>query len=178
MNPAFQRSMPVDMFGRLMQKGYLAIEREGYEIRALDFFQRITLDAIGLGAFSFDFGSMDDPNSVWSLTYDTIRRGIKNPALAVFPQLDWLLKHVTPGRRHLDQSVIKLNNMLMDVAKARRLEVQASIDKSIPDSEKDLLTLILEAELRGEGSTSDEELRVNKLKKNKKKQKNNEVSFY
>ncbi|ORZ06033.1 cytochrome P450 [Absidia repens] len=161
MNPAFQRSVPVEMFGKLMQKGILAIEKQGYEVRALDFFERITLDSIGIFLFSFDFGSLDNPNSVWSLTYDTIRRGIKNPALTVFPQLDCLLKYVTPGRRHLDQCVTKLNNLLMEVAKEKRRQVQSPSDKLIPDSEKDLLTLILEAELRGDGSASDEELRGN-----------------
>ncbi|ORZ22410.1 cytochrome P450 [Absidia repens] len=161
MNPAFHRAMPVQMFGRLMLKGFKNIEKQDYQVPILDFFQRLTLDALGIAGFGFDFHSVDDPESIWTKTYENVRLGLRSPFSFLFPSMDWLLKYIIPGRKELDKSVDKLNALLMSMAQERRLQVRASIDDNVPDSEKDLLTLMLEAELRGEGTASDEQLRSN-----------------
>ncbi|KAI8070672.1 cytochrome P450 [Gongronella butleri] len=162
MNPAFHKSMPVALFGELMQKGYQIIERDGNQLRCLDFFHRLTLDALGLGSFGFDFHALDDPNSVWTTTYEHIRRGFRSPYTFLFPKYDWLLRHIIPGRKQFDASVTKLNALLLDMAHKKRQEIKANAqDDSVPEAEKDLLTLMLEAEMRGEGMMSDDELRSN-----------------
>ncbi|KAI8342363.1 cytochrome P450 [Chlamydoabsidia padenii] len=161
MNPAFRKSMPIHMFGDLMQRSFKNIEQDGYQVQVGEFFQRITLDAIGIAGFGFNFGAVDDRHSVWNKTYNVIRDGIKNPLLVMFPRFEWLLKHITPGRAQLDKSVDKINALLMDMAKQKRDQLDGSVDNSVPEHDKDLLTLMLEAELRGEGTTSDEELRAN-----------------
>ncbi|CAO3594952.1 unnamed protein product [Absidia cylindrospora] len=161
MNPAFHRAMPVQMFGRLMLKGFKNIEKQDYQVPILDFFQRLTLDALGIAGFGFDFHSVDDPESVWTKTYENVRLGLRSPFTFLFPSMDWLLKYIIPGRKEMDESVDKLNALLMNMAQERRLQVRASIDDNVPESEKDLLTLMLEAEIRGEGTASDEQLRSN-----------------
>ncbi|KAI8339869.1 cytochrome P450 [Chlamydoabsidia padenii] len=161
MNPAFHRSMPVQMFGRLLQKGFKNIEKQGNEVPILDFFQRLTLDALGIAAFGFDFESLDNPDSIWTNTYEKVRVGLRSPLSFVFPRLDWLLKYVIPGRREMDESVTKLNALFMEMIKEKRAKARVAIDHDTPESEKDLLTLMLEAELRGEGTTNDEQLRSN-----------------
>lgn len=161
MNPAFHRAMPVQMFGRLLQTGFKNIEEQGNQVPILDFFQRLTLDALGHAVFGFDFGSLNDREAVWTVTYESIRLNLRNPLAFAFPKMDWLLKYVIPGRLQMAKSVDKLNGLMMDLIKEKRaklLETMAQGD--IPENEKDLLTLMLEAEQRGEGTTNDEELRV------------------
>jgi cholesterol 24(S)-hydroxylase len=163
MNPAFHRAMPVQMFGRLLQKGFKNIEEQGHQVAALDFFQRLTLDALGHAVFGFDFGALNDREAVWTVTYESIRLNLRNPLAFAFPSMDWLLKYVIPGRLQMAASVDKLNGLMRDMIKEKRiklLETQAQDDT--PENEKDLLTLMLEAEQRGEGTTNDEELRVSK----------------
>lgn len=161
MNPAFRKSMPIHMFGSLTKKSFKIIEdHPGRQVPILSYFQRVTLDAIGIAGFGFDFGAIEDSNSVWPQTYETIRIGLFSPII-LFPFLDWLLNYISPSHwGKLNGAIDKLNGLLMDMAKQKREQLQASLDSSTPENEKDLLTLMLEAELRGEGSASDEELRV------------------
>ncbi|KAI8070673.1 cytochrome P450 [Gongronella butleri] len=167
MNPAFHRSMPIGMFTDLMQKGFDVIEQNEHQIKCLDFFHRLTLDALGLGSFGFDFHALEDPNSVWTTTYEEIRRGLRNPYNFLFPRYDRWLRHFIPGRRQFDASVDKLNTLLLDMAHTRRTQLKQAADgtknddTASIDADKDLLTLMLEAEMRGEGVMSDNELRDN-----------------
>lgn len=161
MNPAFRKSMPIHMFGSLAKKSFKIIEdHPGRQVPILPYFQRVTLDAIGTAGFGFDFGAIENPNSVWPQTYETIRLGLVSP-IVMFPFLDWLLGYLSPNHwGKLNGAIDKLNGLLMDMAKQKREQLQTSVDTLTPENEKDLLTLMLEAELRGEGSASDEELRV------------------
>lgn len=59
------------------------------------------------------------------------------------------------------KAVQKLNTLILEMANERRQLVKESMqDNSIPESEKDLLTLMLEAEERGEIKTDNDQLRV------------------
>lgn len=46
-NPAFHRSMPLDLFVELSQKSFDIIDREGGTLDFHDLMARFTLDAIG-----------------------------------------------------------------------------------------------------------------------------------
>lgn len=51
-NLAFQRSMPIKLFGKLTKKMFESMEDLGYDnVDVNDLFQRFTLDAIGIGGF-------------------------------------------------------------------------------------------------------------------------------
>jgi cholesterol 24(S)-hydroxylase len=55
-NPAFHRSMPVALFGKLTQQLFSVIENNGGTAEMNDVMQKWTLDAIGKAGFG-NFGS-------------------------------------------------------------------------------------------------------------------------
>ncbi|KAI8391099.1 cytochrome P450 [Radiomyces spectabilis] len=167
MNPVFNRAMPVNVFGNLMLKVIHKIENEyqGNNVRVVDLMQRMTLDALGLGVFGFDFLSLEEENSIWRETYENVIASVRDPITNVFPQIDSIRAWFFPSRRARLEGTAKLNNLLLNMAQERRrflTEQKATGQEDTKsDSEKDLLTLMLEAEIRGEGNLSDEELRTN-----------------
>ena len=48
----------------------------------------------------------------------------------------------------------------MEIAQQKRMEIKSGVYADVPDNEKDLLTLMLEAEEKGGVWTSEDELRV------------------
>lgn len=50
-NPAFHRSMPVHMFGKLTQDLFVEMDKMGERIEISDLMERWTLDAIGKAGF-------------------------------------------------------------------------------------------------------------------------------
>lgn len=52
--------------------------------------------------------------------------------------------------------------MLDRLTEKRRSDILAGANSGVPENEKDLLTLMIEADIREEGDTSTEELRVSK----------------
>lgn len=110
-----------------------------------------------------DFHALDDINSPFSNAYLNIKDSLRDLFLILFPQLDFLVKHISSKRARLTRDVDALSNLLLDVAKKRRQEIQERRAQGIvvPDNQKDLLTRIMEAELDGiDGMSSDEDLRV------------------
>lgn len=52
MNPAFRRAVPVQLFGKLMQKVFGRVDaQQGKPVVLIDLFERMTLDALSLGLF-------------------------------------------------------------------------------------------------------------------------------
>jgi hypothetical protein len=54
-NPAFRRSIPVQLFGSLAQELFRAMDALDETVNWPDLTQRFALDAIGLAGFGFDF---------------------------------------------------------------------------------------------------------------------------
>lgn len=75
-------------------------------------------------------------------------------------QLKWMFPARVNAHKNLDNLLQRIDEMVT----MKRNTITDKIDtpeyKALPDSEKDLLTLMLEAELQGEGKLSDLELRV------------------
>ncbi|KAI9307943.1 cytochrome P450 [Cunninghamella echinulata] len=162
MNPAFHRSLPVNTFGQLMLTGIKNIENNDHQVFILDFFQRLTLDALGKGVLGVDFEALTNPDSIWTSTYENVRVGLRNPLPFLFPFVDNHFRFLIPGRTKMVKAVQKLNTLILEMANERRQLVKESMqDNSIPESEKDLLTLMLEAEERGEIKTDNDQLRSN-----------------
>lgn len=106
---------------------------------------------------------MDDEDSPYVKTYERIRTDLRDPLVFIVPKLDSIVKYFRSSRERLVCDVDKLNNLLLDMANKRRQEVRDRRAQSadIPDSQKDLLTLIMEGELDGVlGLATNEELRV------------------
>ena len=106
---------------------------------------------------------MDDPDSVWVKTYRQLFDGFTNVIPLVFPRLDVIYRAISAKRREQYNSVFKLIDLLDDMADKKRALLQDASNshiRDVPEHEKDLLQLMLEAELRGEGNWTKTELRV------------------
>ncbi|RUP50861.1 cytochrome P450 [Jimgerdemannia flammicorona] len=164
-NPAFHRSMPVQLFGALTQALFKKFEADGNRVDVHDYLQRFSLDAIGKAGFGFDFNSIDDTESKWTKIYGDIRAGTSVPLFLLFPVLEqrflWAFQH----RRNLHQKMDQLDKLFMEVIgkKKQAIEQKEYEETFVADNEKDLLTLMIEANLteqEGKG-LSDSELRDN-----------------
>ncbi|KAF7726767.1 cytochrome P450-dit2 [Apophysomyces ossiformis] len=161
MSPVFHRSMPVQLFGNVMTKVFRNIDASDGTVAVPDLMQRLTLDVIGLSAFGFDFNALDEARSEWLTTYEVVREGIRSPIPLLIPRLDKYVHYFSSGRRRIMAAVDKLNGLLLDMAERKREQLIQNAMEQKEEHEKDLLTLLLEAERRGEGEASNEFLRSN-----------------
>lgn len=185
MNPAFHRIMPVALFGNIVPKAFKIIDQaEGAPVAVASLMQRLTLEMLGKASFgtspsplytkrdrkrlmhtptAFAFGALDDENSVWLRTYRDALDGFLD-MLVFFPKLDSIWQLLYPPRKRRYNAAFKIIKLLDDMINSRRAELRdpalSKTDNGLPEHEKDLLTLMLEAELRGEGSLTHDELRV------------------
>ncbi|KAI9257781.1 cytochrome P450 [Helicostylum pulchrum] len=162
-NPAFHRSMPVKLFGQLTQEMFVAMESMNEIINITDLMQRWTLDAIGKAGFGFEFNAISDLNSEWVKTYENVSTSIDEPLFFIFPKLDREYVWLFPTRVKAHKEMDKLLSMIDNVIENKRellLRGETSND-ALEENEKDLLTLMLESENRGEGVMSNLELKGN-----------------
>jgi cytochrome P450 len=89
-----------------------------------------------------------------------------NPWINIFAKLDFIAKYISAERRRTIEATTTFNTMLDNLIDKKRQELidAGGINNNIPENEKDLLTLMLEADIRdvesNEESTTTEELRV------------------
>ncbi|KAH8555192.1 cytochrome P450 [Umbelopsis sp. PMI_123] len=146
-NPAFHRSMPVKLFGTLCEKMMVRFEEEGDGLDSVDIptlMQRFTLDVIGLAAFGYDFEALDNPDNEKVKTYNDISKGTRDPLYFFFPFLEKHFLWALPKRRELHRKMDDVNDVFYSIVEHKR-QVLASAKDKIEDAEKDLLTLMLEA---------------------------------
>ncbi|CAO3681724.1 unnamed protein product [Umbelopsis ramanniana] len=163
-NPAFHRSMPVKLFGKLCEKMMVRFEEEGQGLGNVDvpkFLQRFTLDVIGLAAFGYDFEALDNPVNHKVQTYNDINHGTRDPIYFFFPFLEQKFLWALPKRRELHRKMDDMNAIFKSIIEHKRLTL-ASTKVKTEDAEKDLLTLMLEANVEAtdpKHRLSDSELR-------------------
>ncbi|KAI9485028.1 cytochrome P450 [Zychaea mexicana] len=162
MNPAFHRQMPIDLFGKLTLKLFNVMDESlDKPINFPDMTTRWTLDAIGLAGFDFDFNAIRDHDNVWVQRYKAIMTGSINPLYLVFPVIDRKLLFLLPKRRRLHEELDEFLKMIRTMISDKRQLLKEKKASNIIDREKDLLTLMIEAENEGNGTLTDEELRSN-----------------
>ncbi|KAI8143292.1 cytochrome P-450 cyp509A1 [Fennellomyces sp. T-0311] len=160
-NPAFHRSMPIDLFGSLAVKLFKVMDSLEGPIDFHDMMERWTLDAIGKAGFDFDFCAIDDRDSEWVLLYKSIGTAVLNPLFVLFPMLDTTLRFLIPSREKKHQELTKFLGMLDGVIKQKRRTLSENKTSDILEREKDLLTLLIEAGGEGGKALTDEELKSN-----------------
>jgi cytochrome P450 len=119
------------------------------------------LDVIGLAAFDYDFEALDNPNNEKVDNYNLIMHGIRNPFFFFFPVLEKRFLWALPKRREIHRTMDKMNKLFYSIIENKR-QTLASQKGSVEDAEKDLLTLMLEANEDSEDpehQLSDQELR-------------------
>ncbi|CAO3639437.1 unnamed protein product [Mucor hiemalis] len=160
-NPAFRRSMPVKLFGKLTQEMFRSMETMNETINVSDLMERWTLDAIGKAGFDFDFHAISDRNNKWVHNYNSIQKGMRDPVFFLFPFLDTKLLWLFPKRRALHKQMDEFLGMLDDVIKNKRETLKKGIqNKALDENERDLLSLMIETEEDGV-SMNDAELKSN-----------------
>ncbi|CDS10916.1 hypothetical protein LRAMOSA11402 [Lichtheimia ramosa] len=165
-NPAFHGTMPVKMFGQLGSKLFGVMDelcKEG-PIDIHDLTERWTLDALGKAAFDFDFNAVGDKNSEWVVRYNAVMSATFEPLYLMLPKLDTWFLPLNAGRKQKHAECDSLLSMIDDIIATKRQTLknqkqEEAIDQE--DDEKDVLTMMIEAEKSGQGIMSNEELRNN-----------------
>ncbi|KAI8070939.1 cytochrome P-450 cyp509A1 [Gongronella butleri] len=161
-NPAFHRSMPVRLFSELTADMISFINEQHpsktFTLDAGALFERITLDIISKAAYGVDFNALKDDTSAWKVKYDAVINAVRQPGFFLFPFLDQKLRFLFPARVKSFKETEQFRGMLGDLMKKKRDELKNNIDHTTPENEKDLLTLMIEAEMRGEGDLTTEEI--------------------
>lgn len=183
MNPAFHRSMPVKTFGSVMPDLFAVIDKESESVPIALKMRNFTLDALGLAAFGmaiiitcskthhiltkldicalgFDFKALKGDPEGWTKTYNTFILSLFDPWLSIFVKAEFLIRMISPKKRRILEANAKFNGMLDDLTNKKRQEILEGKGQDRPEKEKDLLTLMIEADIREGGDVSTEQLRV------------------
>lgn len=129
------------------------------EVALQPLLQRFTLDAIGLVGFGFDFDAIDTPDGEWVKIYNDLAAKISDFLFLFFPTFDSTFLKFFPARQEQHKNLEKLDKLFYSVVENKRQALrQAKSD--VEESEKDLLTLMIEAGQNEKGDveplTSDE----------------------
>ncbi|KAI8070965.1 cytochrome P-450 cyp509A1 [Gongronella butleri] len=160
-NPAFHRALPIALFGNATNTMFKMLDEkydETFDLHVENLMERWTLDIIGQVGYGFDMCAVADEHSPYKAAYDMAIEDAFNPLYMLFQSLDKHLLWLNPSRQRSFQNVHKFLGTIENLVETRRKEVKEHKYDDIEDSEKDLLTHMLEAELRGEGSLTTEEL--------------------
>lgn len=101
-------------------------------------------------------------NNEWVDIYNDIAEGLQDRKFFLFPFLDSTFLWLFPERKRLHEKLDKFLKMLDGVIERRKdlLKEGNSHNSHLQENEKDLLTLLIESENRGEGLLTHEELKV------------------
>lgn len=101
-------------------------------------------------------------NNEWVDIYNDVSIGIRDRKFFLFPSLEKYFLWLFPDRQRLHKRLDKFLDKLDEVIKnKRKLLNQGNVHNSnLQENEKDLLTLMIESEFRGEGALSNEEIKV------------------
>lgn len=163
-NPAFHRAMPVQLFGHLTQDLFKVIQ-ENEPVNVSRLLQRWTLDAIGAAGFGFNFNAITQPEGEWLKTYNIINDALLDPFFFAFPRCDQEWLWLFPKRKAIHRQLDKFLATIDHIIELKRAKVNEGDLKNevLDESERDLLTLMIESELRGEGGMTNEELKVKQM---------------
>ncbi|OAD77581.1 CYP509 protein, partial [Phycomyces blakesleeanus NRRL 1555(-)] len=161
MNPAFRRTAPVDLFGRIVPDMFRLIDKTDGNIFIFDLLQRVTFDALGKALFGFDFRATVEEDSAWRAAYIDTMAGVTAPILNIIPSLEYILRYFYPDYNKASKGVDKLNALILDMVNKKKKKLEESKDQPDGGQEKDLLTLILEAEMKENKSSESDDLRAN-----------------
>ncbi|CAO3646129.1 unnamed protein product [Cunninghamella blakesleeana] len=161
-NPAFHKSFPVLLFGEAVHDLFSVFEedypQDEFTLDVTHYFNRLTLQIIGKAGFGFDFNSIKDEKSKWHVIYSDIIEYARNPLFLILPKLELNFLWLFPKRREEFKTLDKWKGVLLQVIESKREELKNHTSQEIEESEKDILSLMLEGELRGEGVLTNEEL--------------------
>ncbi|KAG0182837.1 cytochrome P450-dit2 [Apophysomyces sp. BC1021] len=157
--PPFQKPPPVQTFGQVTLKMLDILDRsEGTPVTVNTLTERVTLDIIGLAGFGSNFESIKNDDSPLASTYNDIKGCLINPLFIFFQKLDTHYRWLFPKRVKAHQALEKFRGLVDELVEKRRKDILVK-NNDADGSEKDLLSLMLEAEMEGDEKMTNEELR-------------------
>ncbi|KAI8577964.1 hypothetical protein K450DRAFT_249249 [Umbelopsis ramanniana AG] len=156
-NPAFHRRMPVATFGEVMKTMFRTIETDRIQYPDLaSFNRRFALDCIGLGGFSFDMGSVADPNSEYATIYNEAFKIIQDPIQFLFPSFSKLPASWFAYRQKAVVASRKFRQLLTGIVETRKQAFIESLETGHNQEliDMDLLTMLINANLNQDGSST------------------------
>lgn len=118
------------------------------------------MDAIGLIGFGFEFNATENPDGEWVRRYNDINDHMLDFKFLLVPQFDTSLVSFFPERQKTHDSLSKLNVLFEEIIEHKKKQL-SNASSDVDDSEKDLLTLMLEA---GQGDDPKEALTAEELR--------------
>lgn len=88
---------------------------------------------------------------------------IFNPLSNIFIKLSFILKHTSAKFIKTQAATTRLVSMMEDLANEKRQKILNGDMKNLPDQEKDLLTMMIEADIEEGTETTTTQLRVSSL---------------
>ncbi|KAI9479545.1 cytochrome P450 [Zychaea mexicana] len=128
-NPAFHRSMPIELFGHLVERLFKVMDASPDPVDFHDMMERWTLEAIGLAGFGFEFNSLEDKDNEWVTLYNDSINGTRDPMFALFRKLDTWFRLLFPKRKRLHGEMDKFLNMMHGAGK--EIEKAALTDEEL-----------------------------------------------
>ncbi|CAO3683430.1 unnamed protein product [Umbelopsis vinacea] len=151
-SPAFHRSMPVNIFGHLVQNLFVEIEKNSNNVEISGLLERFGFDAITSAGFEYNANAIGNKDSEWVKLYTDLKEGAFNPLFFLIPAFDTKYRHLFPSRVQLHQDLKLFLRKIEDIIVEKRAKL-AEGRSLLDETEKDLCTLMLEAEADGEGSS-------------------------
>ncbi|KAI8069524.1 cytochrome P450 [Gongronella butleri] len=160
-NPAFKRAHPIELFGHATNTMFKMLDEkyeQSFELQVVDLMNRWTLDIISRVGYGFDMRAVADENNHYKMGYEMAMEDVFNPLYMAFQFLDKKLLWMLPQRQKSFQNVRNFLETITNLIDERRQDVKNHKYDDVKDTEKDLLTHMLEAEVRGEGTLTTSEL--------------------
>lgn len=93
--------------------------------------------------------------------YNSINDGVNDPRYFFFPNLDSKYVHLFPKRYQIHKELDIFLKMIDGLIQKKRAMIKNGVkNKDLDENERDLLDLLIESGEEGNGSLSDEELKV------------------
>ncbi|RUS17576.1 cytochrome P450 [Endogone sp. FLAS-F59071] len=146
-NPAFHKSWNTDVFGGVSARLGREVDRltkeegidVGVEVHKL--MQRLTLDALGLAAFGFDFQSIENPNGPYVSVYNHLAEAITDATYFLFPVID---RYPIGSRARLHEEIKIFDKLIFDIIDSKREQIRKQGD-DFDEASADLLTMMIRA---------------------------------
>lgn len=172
--------MPVKLFGTLAQNLFKQIEIENGPVNMSLYLERYTFDAITTAGFGkyysyynvnmykliypfegYNANAIGDRESEWVRLFTNLKEGVFNPFFFFFPIFDTKLRWMFPSRVKVHQDLkVFLSKITEVIVEKRASFTNSGIMDSVNDNEKDLCTLMIEAEESEGGKLTNEQMMV------------------
>lgn len=108
----------------------------------------------------FDFESLRGDPQRWADTYHVVMSNIFNPLSSLFIKFSFIWKRISTKFVQTQEATDRLLSMMENLADEKRRQILNGEMKNLADSEKDLLTMMIEADIEEGTKTTTTQLRV------------------